>query len=59
MNTLDDDDRFSIDPAKLPKQLDLELPAPVFEQLNKISAKTGRSIDELILEILDSHLPPY
>jgi hypothetical protein len=59
MSTLDDDDRFSIDPTKLPKQLDLELPAPVFEQLNKIAAETGRSIDELILEILDSHLPPY
>ena len=58
MSTLDDD-RFSIDPAKLPRQLDVELSEAVFEQLNKIVAETGRSIDELILEILDSHLPPY
>lgn len=59
MSTLDDDDRFKIDPTKLPQKLELELSERVLEQLAKRAAQTGRSVDELILEILDSHLPPY
>lgn len=59
MSTVEEDDRFKIDPTKLPQPLELELPVRVLEQVTKLAAQTGRSVDELILEILDSHLPPY
>lgn len=52
----DSEDRYRIDPSKLPKQLDIDLPPAVAERLRKIAAATGRSLDELILEILDKHL---
>ena len=50
------EDLFRIDPGKLPKQLDIDLPPDVAEQLEKTAAATGRSVDELILEILDQYL---
>lgn len=50
------DDQFRIDPTKLPRQLDIDLPPAVLEQLQKDAAATGRSVDELILEILDRYL---
>lgn len=52
-------DQFRIDPAKLPKELDIDLPPAVLEQLEKDAAATGRSIDELILENLDKYLRDY
>lgn len=59
MSTPEDDDCFKIDPTKLPQPLELELSDRTLEQLTKLAAQTGRSVDELILELLDSHLPPY
>lgn len=56
MTTNDPEDQFRIDPSKLPKQLDIDLPPAVLEQLEKTAAATGRSVDELILEILDKYL---
>jgi predicted DNA-binding protein len=52
----DNEDRFRIDPEKLPKQVDLDLPPALVEQLLRTAARTGRSMDELILEILDQYL---
>jgi predicted DNA-binding protein len=52
----DSEDRYRIDPTKLPKQIDIELSPAVEEQLLKLAAVTGRSVDELILEILDQGL---
>ena len=52
------EDQFRIDPDKLPKQLDIDLPSDVAEKLEKTSAATGRSVEELILEILDQYLHP-
>jgi hypothetical protein len=56
MNLPNDADRFRVDPDKLPKQLDIDLPTDIEEQLLKLAAKTGRSVDELILEILHQYL---
>lgn len=53
---LDSEGLYQIDPSKLPKQLDIDLPPHVEEQLLKLTAVTGRSLDELILEILDQYL---
>ncbi len=52
-------DSFRIDPAKLPRYFDIDLPTSVAEHLDKLSAESGRSIDELILEILDRGLQDY
>ena len=54
--TLDNEDCYRIDPTKLPKQIDIDLSPAVEEQLLKLAAVTGRSVDELILEILDQGL---
>ena len=51
-----DGDRYRIDPAKLPKQLDIDLPPAIAEHLRTVAAETGRSVEELILEIIDRHL---
>jgi hypothetical protein len=56
MSKSDNEGQFRIDPEKLPKQLDIDLPPHVEEQLLKLTAATGRSLDELILEILDQYL---
>lgn len=56
MTPTEDVDRYRIDPSKLPKQLDIDLPPAVAEQLLKRAAASGRSLDELILEILDRYL---
>jgi hypothetical protein len=50
------EDRYRIDPDKLPKQIDIEIPSDLKESLLKMAAASGRSIDELILDILDKAL---
>lgn len=50
------EDRYRIDPDKLPKQIDIEIPSNLKESLLKMAAASGRSIDELILDILDKAL---
>ncbi|QCH15503.1 ribbon-helix-helix protein, CopG family [Synechococcus sp. CB0101] len=51
-----DDGRYRIDPDKLPKKLDIDLPPALLKKLAENAAATGRSLDELILEILDQYL---
>lgn len=42
--------------AELPRRLELDLPPPVLERLQQLSERTGRSIDELALELIDRAL---
>jgi predicted DNA-binding protein len=51
--------QLKIDPLKLPKSLELELPAELLARLEKSAAATGRSRDEILLEILDRGLQEY
>ncbi len=53
------EDRFSLDPANMPKKIAIDLPPAVAEHLEKLVAATGRSMDELIVEILDKGLQDY
>jgi hypothetical protein len=53
------EDCFKIDPERLPKSVSIDLPPPVAEHLEKLVVATGRSMDELILEILDQGLEDY
>lgn len=50
------EDRYRLDPEKLPKQLDIDLDQETLERLQEVAARSGRSVDELILEILDQYL---
>lgn len=56
MTTPETDDRFRLNQSKLPKQISIDLSPEVAKHLQQTAAKTGRSIDELILNILDQHL---
>ena len=47
---------WELDPSKFPKKLNLELSAQAMAQLRTTAQRTGRSEDELILEILDQAL---
>ena len=47
---------FPIDPAKLPKKLELELTEKLMERLKRQSQRSGRSIDEIILQMLNDHI---
>jgi|LauGreDrversion4_2_1035121.scaffolds.fasta_scaffold116066_3 hypothetical protein len=47
---------WKIDPTKLPQKLELEIPAETMEWLKTTAQESGRSEDELILEILDQAL---
>lgn len=59
MTDLNSEDQYKIDPSKLPKQLDIDLPPEVAAQLEKDAAEVGRSVDELILDILDRYLQDH
>lgn len=50
------EDRYRLDPEKFPKQLDIDLDQETLERLQEVAARSGRSVDELILEILDQYL---
>lgn len=47
-------DHFDLDPGRMPLRVDLELSEKVHRKLEMMCAATGRSIDEVILEILAS-----
>ena len=47
---------WTLDPDKLPKKLEIELSDAVKTWLEQAAATTGRSEDELILELLDKGL---
>ena len=59
VNNSADEDCFYLDPSKLPKQINIDMPPAVAEHLRKVIAATGRSMDELIIEILDKGLQDY
>ena len=50
------EDRYRLDPEKFPKQLDIDLDQETLERLQEVAARSGRSVDELILEILGQYL---
>ena len=44
------------DPDRLPKKLDLELSAETAQRIKTLAERTGRSEDEIILELIDRGL---
>jgi len=49
-------EHFHLESSKLPVSINLVLSDSVLQKLNDISQKTGRCVDEVILEIIDSSL---
>ena len=48
--------RWRLDPSRFPKRLDLDLSARVLDHLDRLSAKTGRSVSELASDLLSQAL---
>ncbi len=46
-------DSIPADLGRLPIRLDVELPPAMLEQLQTLSQTTGRSVDELALQLID------
>ena len=53
-----DQNEFRFDYSEFPKSLELSLPHELYELLCRQAAASGRSIDELILEILNRFIDP-
>ena len=47
---------FPIDPARLPKKLELELTEELLEYLKRQSQQSDRSIDEIIMQMLNNRI---
>jgi hypothetical protein len=54
--TMTNEQSWEIEPTHLPNKLELELSAEIIDWLRAAAQRTGRSEDELILEILDKAL---
>lgn len=50
------DDQWHIKPDRLPQKIELETTPEIASLLRDIAAESGRSVDEIILEILDREL---
>ncbi|MCS5704905.1 ribbon-helix-helix domain-containing protein [Synechococcus sp. FGCU-3] len=51
------DPRFRLDPDQLPKRLDLTLDAELLARLEERAARSGRCVEELIVELLARYHP--
>jgi hypothetical protein len=51
-----EDIAFPIDPTKLPKKLELELTEELLEYLKRQSQQSDRSIDEIIMQMLNDRI---
>lgn len=47
---------WKLDPLRLPQRLEINLPSEVLAVLQRKAESSGRSIDEIILEVLDREL---
>lgn len=50
------DSDWRLDPERMPQKLQINLPRELLAVLQQKAALTGRSIDEIILEMLDREL---
>lgn len=48
-----DSSDFRLDPSVCPVRIELDLDPQVFDHLQRLSARSGRSIDELVVEFID------
>ena len=53
-----DEARFRLDPGKFPRRLDLELEPRLLERLEAMAASSGRSLSDLITDLLSRQMDP-
>lgn len=46
-------DQWSLDPERLPQKIEIDLPGEVAEYVARVAAATGRSPEEILVELLD------
>lgn len=49
-------DPWVLDPRRMPKRLSLDLPEPVLARLQERAARSGRSVDEIALDLIEAQL---
>lgn len=47
------DPRFRLDPWRLPRRLEIDLPPELAAKLDALAARSGRDLQDLIVEALD------
>lgn len=47
-----DHDPWRLDPSKFPKKIDLDLSDEALERLERLSARTGRSVRDIAADLL-------
>lgn len=52
------DERYRLDPSKFPKRVDLELSEELMQHLEAMAARSGRSINDLITDLLSRQVDP-
>jgi hypothetical protein len=52
----DDNAKFYLDSAKLPRHISLDLDEDLLSRLEEMARRSGHSLDELITDLLDRHL---
>lgn len=50
--------RYRLDPARFPRRLELELSEPLLQHLEELAMRSGRSIDDVITELLSRQMEP-
>jgi hypothetical protein len=44
-----------LDPCQLPKRIDLQLDDDLLARIEEMAARSGRSVEEIVVELLDRH----
>lgn len=47
------DPRYRLDPCQLPKRIDLQLDDDLLARIEEMAARSGRSVEEIVVELLD------
>lgn len=48
--------RWRLDPQRLPRRVELELSEPSLRRLRDLAERSGRDLEEIVLELLDQQL---
>lgn len=54
----DQNERYRLDPARFPQRVELDLSEELVRQLETLAARTGRSLNDLITELLSRQIDP-
>lgn len=49
----EEDPRYRLDPKRLPRPLDLEISAELADKIDALARRSGRSPDEIVLELIE------